>query len=134
MFIKHSHQTVQDLLRTGSSFLLVDSDHLWLQSPLDWILAQSNQDILVENNGIPSKPNICAGMIFLNNTVATRLVWAEVTRQYEECRVMRECQQDTEQSILSRILKSKEKPTISWSYFPLEHVFSGKWYRDESLR
>ena len=126
--------TVFDLLRTGSSFLLIDSDHLWLKSPLDWIRQQSNQDILVENNGIPSKPNICAGMIFLNNTVATRKVWAEVTKHYEECRAMRECQQDTEQSILSKILKSRANQIISWNYFPLDHVFSGKWYRDETLR
>ena len=88
----------------------------------------------MENNGIPSKPNICAGMIFLNNTVATRKVWAEVTKQYEECRAMTECQQDTEQSILSKILKSRGKLNISWTYFPIDHVFSGKWYRDETLR
>ena len=60
----------------------------------------------------------------------------------------------TEQHILSAILKkvskknTDDKPelwksadnlyprpkSISWKYFPMDHVFSGKWYKDKVFR
>ena len=69
-------------------------------------------------------------------------------RNYEDTKSI------TEQHILSRILKkAKFKKTddkkglwesaddlypqpksISWKYFPKDHVFSGKWYKDEVFR
>ena len=72
-------------------------------------------------------------------------------------RTHKETQNVTEQHILSRILKKASKSkfknsddkqgfwksadnlypqpkSISWKYFPIDHVFSGKWYKDDVFR
>ena len=138
-YILYRTRTVLSLLETGRSFLLVDSDHIWLQASLmDWLKSEVDQDMIIENNGTPDKVNICAGMIFLNNTVNTLRVWRHVTDEYETARDDTSRLAETEQTILSRAVKKKKifdnQINIAWKYFPLDHVFSGKWYKHPDIR
>ena len=105
---------------------------------MDWLKSEVDQDMIIENNGTPDKVNICAGMIFLNNTLNTLRVWRHVTDEYETARDDTSRLAETEQTILSRVVKKKKifdkQINIAWKYFPLDHVFSGKWYKHPDIR
>ena len=61
--------------------LLVDADHYWRSSPMGWLNNQTGYDIIAENNNIPPKYSVCAGMVYLNSTVNTIRIWDTVYQQ-----------------------------------------------------
>ena len=66
------------MLKADISMLLVDADHYWRRSPLEWLNNQTGYDIIAENNNIPPKYSVCAGMVFLNSTKNTIKIWETV--------------------------------------------------------
>ena len=90
-FIKYRTAIVLQLLSSNIPVFLVDTDHYWSVSLLEWLRQQNGWDIIIENNSIPPKLNPCAGMVFLNSTGTTIQVWKEVLKQlgyfrYRSCK------------------------------------------------
>ena len=104
-----------DILDSGSSIILIDSDHFWTKSPLTWLDKQAGFDIIVENNGIPPKRSVCAGFLFLNNTNSTRQLWYKVDRHTMFFRSFPETKHVNEQDVIARTLYEnfKETPYVS---------------------
>ena len=100
-----------DILNSGSSLILIDSDHYWTKSPLTWLDEQRDFDLLGENNEMPQKRIICAGFLFLNSTIRMRQLWSKIDKHTMFFQSFPETKYLHEQNVLNRALCNLNKST-----------------------
>jgi len=114
-YIEYRTSTVLEILGSDVPLILIDSDHYWIKSPLEWLSNQTGHDMIVENDSMPPAVSVCAGFLYFNNTNATRTLWSKIDQHTKFFRSFPETKHIHEQSVLSSTLlkigetKSKQR-------------------------
>lgn len=133
--INERGKAIQELLRANLNVWLIESDSTWFADPSFVLRQYENFDIILGQDGALHEEIPEAGFIFLNNTRRTRLLW-RMTIEWQARQLNTLVDGEVgdlgnEMLQLPNLLKDTE---CKWTFFPVKHFVSGKWYLDWELR
>eukprot|EP00912_Choanoflagellata_sp_UC4_P002168 UC4_evm7s1370 len=122
-----------DLLRSGVTLWIIESDAVWLKNPIDLVL-ETKGDIVTANNAAPPRKELSGGFLLLRPTELTIKLWAKMVYRFES--IMNDIHADENignagsEQIQLNILISRERG-LKVVFLPVPEFISGLWYRGE---